>query len=111
MDPRSTSPGSNMPAYTWLEGTKLDVHLAPRKLALMQKLNVPYTNADIDNAEASQQAQAQVISADLATQGVQIEWDREMVALIAYLQRLGREKGVPFEIPQRPTAALNEGSR
>jgi cytochrome c oxidase cbb3-type subunit I/II len=38
MDPRSTSPGSNMPAYAWLEGRVLDVKLGPKKLQLMQKL-------------------------------------------------------------------------
>jgi cytochrome c oxidase cbb3-type subunit I/II len=90
MDPRATSPGSNMPPYPWLAENKLDVRLAPKKLALMQKLGVPYTNADVDGAEARQKAQAEAITADLATQGIQVAWDSEMVALVSYLQRLGR---------------------
>jgi cytochrome c oxidase cbb3-type subunit I/II len=109
MDPRSTSPGSNMPAYTWLEGTRLDVKAAPKKLALMQKLGVPYTNAQIDSAEAVQQAQAQAVAADLAHQGVIVDWDSEIVALISYLQRLGRDEGVKFE--SAPAAVSAAGSR
>jgi cytochrome c oxidase cbb3-type subunit I/II len=90
MDPRATSPGSNMPPYPWLADNKIDVKQAPKKLSLMQKLGVPYTNADVDGAEARQKAQAETITADLASQGVQVAWDSEMVALISYLQRLGR---------------------
>ncbi|WNG55914.1 cytochrome-c oxidase, cbb3-type subunit I [Archangium gephyra] len=90
VDPRATSPGSNMPPYQWLADNKINVKLAPKKLALMQKLGVPYTNADVDGAEARQKAQAEAITADLAGQGVQVEWDSEMVAIISYLQRLGR---------------------
>jgi cytochrome c oxidase cbb3-type subunit I/II len=94
MDPRSTSPGSNMPTYQWLAESKIDTKSAPKKLALMQKLGVPYTNADIDTAEATQRKQANTIVADLATSGVKVEWNSEMVAMIAYLQRLGRDQGV-----------------
>ncbi|HEY0880457.1 MAG TPA: cytochrome-c oxidase, cbb3-type subunit II, partial [Archangium sp.] len=94
MDPRSTSPGSNMPTYQWLADAKIDARSAPKKLALMQKLGVPYTNADIDTAEETQRRQANTIVADLATSGVKLEWDSEMVAMIAYLQRLGRDQGI-----------------
>ena len=57
MDPRATSPGSNMPPYAWL-AERADRHRRSRrpKLALMQKLGVPYTNADIDGAEAAERA-------------------------------------------------------
>jgi cytochrome c oxidase cbb3-type subunit I/II len=108
MDPRSTSPGSNMPAYTWLEGRTIDMSLADRRVAVMQKLGVPYTNAQIDSARADLKAQAEAVTADLAGQGVKLPWDREMVALIAYLQRLGRDTGVK---PQAdvPTAAIGGG--
>jgi cytochrome c oxidase cbb3-type subunit I/II len=90
IDPRATSPGSIMPSFAWTAEWKVDLGTTPRKLGVMQKLGVPYTNADIDNAKVTYQKQAEIIVADLATQGVQIEWDRELVALIAYLQRLGR---------------------
>ena len=94
MDPRSTSPGSNMPSFKWLAEDRVDVKLGRSKLALMQKLGVPYTNAEIDGAEVAQHTQAEVVVADLASQGVTVAWDSEMVALISYLQRLGRDVGV-----------------
>ena len=100
MDPRATSEGSNMPSYSWLADLRIDAKLGSRKLALMQKLGVPYTNADIDDAVTSQKAQAEAVVADLAKNGVTLEWNTEMVALIAYLQRLGRDEGVkPLQVP------------
>jgi cytochrome c oxidase cbb3-type subunit I/II len=109
MDPRATSPGSNMPSYGWLEGRVLDVKEGPKKLQVMQKLGVPYTNADIDGAEAQQRAQGEAIASDLASQGVTVEWNREMVAMIAYLQRLGREQGVPYQPAPLKTAQSTGG--
>ncbi|MGV3619611.1 MAG: cytochrome-c oxidase, cbb3-type subunit I [Archangium sp.] len=100
MDPRATSEGSNMPSYRWLSELRIDAKLGSKKLALMQKLGVPYTNAHIDDAVASQKAQAEAIVADLAGNGVSLEWNTEMVAMIAYLQRLGRDEGVkPLQVP------------
>ncbi|MFN7131427.1 MAG: cytochrome-c oxidase, cbb3-type subunit I [Myxococcales bacterium] len=105
MDPRATSPGSNMPVYTWLADTKLGTRDAPKKLALMQKLGVPYSNEQVERAEQWQRDQAEAISADLRTQGVELPADREMIALIAYLQRLGRAPQFPAPVrPHAPTA-------
>jgi cytochrome c oxidase cbb3-type subunit I/II len=109
MDPRQVSPGSNMPTYPWLAEWKIDPKLAPQKLALMQKLGVPYTNADIDAAEANQRKQANTIVADLEKNGVKLEWDHEMVALISYLQRLGRDQGVALTDEAPKTAAVGVG--
>jgi cytochrome c oxidase cbb3-type subunit I/II len=104
MDPRSTSPGSNMPSYSWMASGRIDVKLGARKLALMQKLGVPYSNVAIDVADVDQKNQALVVVDDLAAQGVKVAWDAEIVALIAYLQRLGRDSGVagtwPAEVSQ-----------
>ena len=108
MDPRSTSPGSNMPSYAWLESGRIDKGLGASKLALMQKLGVPYTNADIDGALDSQRKQAETVVVDLQKNGVTVAWDSEMVALIAYLQRLGRDQGIALT-DQTPTAALTGG--
>jgi cytochrome c oxidase cbb3-type subunit I/II len=94
MDPRSTSPGSNMPSYRWLEEGRIDLKLTSRKLALMQKLGVPYSNRDIDGAELAAHAQGDAVVADLGAQGISTRWDSEVVALISYLQRLGRDVGV-----------------
>jgi cytochrome c oxidase cbb3-type subunit I/II len=104
VDPRTTSPGSNMPAYDWLVRGRIDPRLGAKKLALMQKLGVPYANVAIDVAEVDQKNQALTVVEDLHAQGVTVRWDAEIVALIAYLQRLGRDTGVsgtaPSEISQ-----------
>ncbi len=102
MDPRATSPGSNMPPYPWLAENKHRREAGAQEAALMQKLGVPYTNTDVDGAEARQKAQAEAITADLAAQGVQVAWDSEMVAIISYLQRLGRG---PQDLPKAPSWA------
>jgi cytochrome c oxidase cbb3-type subunit I/II len=105
MDPRSTSPGSNMPTYQWLSDSHIDAKLAGKKLALMQKLGVPYTNEEIDKAESNQKRQALTVVKDLQASGVSLDWDSEMVAMIAYLQRLGRDQGVALS-DETPTASL-----
>lgn len=105
-DPRSTSPGSNMPSYSWLTDGRIDPKLGSKKLALMQKLGVPYSNADIDGAVDSQRRQAQTVVVDLEKNGVTVAWDSEMVALISYLQRLGRDRGV-VPTDDAPATALN----
>ena len=116
MDPRSTTPGSNMPSYHWLEDGRIDAKLAGKKLALMQKLGVPYSNDEIDGAEPAQRAQADAVVTDLAQQGVTVRWDSEMVALISYLQRLGRDTGIKPAVLGAPavsaaTTSNQEGGR
>ncbi len=99
MDPRSTSPGSNMPPYPWLYSRSIDTKMAGKRLAVMQKLGVPYSNAEIDGAAEAQKAQASTVVEDLKVAGVEARWDSEIVALISYLQRLGRERGVAMSAP------------
>ncbi len=61
----------------------------------MRKLGVPYTDADVDARRGRRSARRPTtIVADLAASGVKVDWNTEMVALIAYLQRLGRDQGV-----------------
>ena len=95
LDPRSTSPGSNMPSYKWLADLPANPRKVGDKLQLMQKLGVPYTNEQIDGASQAYEKQAKEIVADLAANGVEIEWDRKLVALIGYLQRLGKNPAPP----------------
>ena len=110
-DPRSTSPKSIMPAYTWLyDNQAMDYTTTEAKMKAMQTLGVPYTDADIANAQNSIQAQASTIeknltndpdfvksyeaskkkAADNGEKFVPMK-DREIVAMIAYLQRLGTD--------------------
>ena len=90
-DPRSTSPGSVMPPYPWLLAKKLDTKPTVAKITLMRKLGVPYPDGYENQAMADHKAQAQSISDMLKQTGAPIEPDREIIALIAYLQRLGTD--------------------
>ena len=94
MDPRSTTPGSIMPAYPWLYSNDLNISKTTKKLRAMLTLGVPYTEEQINNAPNDLKAQAQNIANDLASQGVSDSQglaDKQIVALIAYLQRLGMD--------------------
>ncbi len=94
-DPRSTTPGSIMPEYGWLITDKLDTSLTQDKVAAMRKLGVPYTDAEVDQAMASLTKQDKAIADDLAKNGVSGTSGTEIVALIAYLQRMGTDIKAP----------------
>ena len=70
--PRDLVPESNMPAYPWLERNAIDPASVPPRLRAMQRLGVPYTDAEI---AASAEA---------------VKGKNEMDALVAYLQSMGR---------------------
>lgn len=91
-DPRSTSPNSIMPPYDWLLEHPLELDDLPDKLRAMQRLGVPYTDAEVAGAVAAAQAQARAIADDVAAAGGPTGLaDREVVALVAFLQRLGTD--------------------
>ncbi|UXD68232.1 cytochrome-c oxidase, cbb3-type subunit I [Sphingobacterium faecium] len=91
LDPTITSPGSIMPTYPWLIDQELDNSLLTAKLEAMKKLGVPYTDQQIDQAQSALDKQAQEIAADLKKNQVNILPNREIIAMIAYLQRLGTD--------------------
>ena len=103
MDPRSTSPGSNMPSYAWMKTSHLDLSRTAKKLQVMRTLGVPYADAEITAASELAREQARRIQGELARENVRIEPETRTIALIAYLQRLGR--GVQL------TAATATGGR
>ncbi|HEY0865133.1 MAG TPA: cytochrome-c oxidase, cbb3-type subunit I [Lacunisphaera sp.] len=89
-NPRNISTGSNMPAYTWLMKQDTDYAVLPAKIRVQRTLGVPFPNwspADIDRLAKDQ---AKTIAAELKAQGRYVDPDREVVALIAYLQSLGQ---------------------
>jgi cytochrome c oxidase cbb3-type subunit I/II len=88
-DPRSTSPGSVMPPYEWLLRWRIDPDDVNASIRALSKAGIPYPFTDPGQVEASLQEQGNTIVANLASQGIQAEWDLEIVSLIAYLQRLG----------------------
>jgi cytochrome c oxidase cbb3-type subunit I/II len=110
-DPQSTSAGSIMPGFKWLfDNEAMDISDIEAKMSVMQKLGVPYTDAEVTNARASIAKQAQKIEDNLhadpdfvksydnskkvaAAKGDEFVpmSQREIVAVIAYLQRLGTD--------------------
>ena len=104
VDPRAITEGSNMPPYVHLVAEKVDLALTRRKVGAMRSIGVPYTDGDIENAEPDARAQGATVVKELAAEGVQVEADTSMVAVIAYLQRLGKTS--PPSRPPVPVAAL-----
>ena len=110
-DPQSTSSGSIMPGYKWLfDNEPMDYSKTQDKMRVMVKLGVPYTDAEIANAKQNMAKQSAQIEKNLtndpdfvksyeeskknaAAKGERFVpmKDREIVALIAYLQRLGTD--------------------
>lgn len=90
-DPASMSPGSIMPSYPWLLTDDLDTSYTAQKIKVMKQLGVPYPEGfeNIANEELLKQAEA--IALDLQKNGVPAESQKEIIALIAYLQRLGTD--------------------
>jgi len=100
-NPRATSPGSIMPAYPWLLENTLDTSHTAGKMKVMQRMGVPYSDEDIAHATDDLAIQAREIAARLEVEGYGGMEDKELVALIAYLQRLG--KLPPYEpLARRP---------
>ncbi|MEP5934121.1 MAG: cbb3-type cytochrome c oxidase subunit II, partial [Winogradskyella arenosi] len=115
-DPQSTSSGSIMPSYKWLVKNELDKTQTEAKMRGMVQLGVPYTEEDIANAQQQMTAQGTQIEKNLyadpdfeATYEADkqnggpdfVEMrDREIVALIAYLQRLGTDIKVQDIAPE-----------
>ena len=110
-NPQSTSSGSIMPGYKWMFANEaMDHQHIEKKMEVMVTLGVPYTDEDIANARKSMDEQSAQIEKNLsgdpdfvksyeaskkaaAARGEEFVpmKDREIVALIAYLQRLGTD--------------------
>ena len=90
-DPTSTSPGSLMPAYPWLYDDALDTSHTEGKVITLRRLGVPYALGFERDAVAALRTQAERVASGLKTAGQDVRPDREIVALIAYLQRLGTD--------------------
>ncbi|GAB4230219.1 MAG: cytochrome-c oxidase, cbb3-type subunit I [Ekhidna sp.] len=91
LDPTSMSPGSIMPPYPWLFEQEWDKARTPAKIRAMQTLGVPYPEGYDQQAVADAEKQAELISKGLELEGIKMSSDAEIIALIAYLQRLGTD--------------------
>jgi cytochrome c oxidase cbb3-type subunit I/II len=90
-DPQSMSPGSIMPSYPWLYEDDINAFTTPKKIWAMRKLGVPYPEGYEDKCNADLQKQANEIADRLKGDKLEIKPQKEIVALIAYLQRLGKD--------------------
>ena len=102
-NPRSTSAGSIMPRFPWLIATNLDRSKMVDKMKLMKNtFEVPYTKAEIDSADSWANNQSSKIVKDIFSEAADLKdayakrpkgelEKKEIVALIAYLQRLGTD--------------------
>ncbi|MDP2724281.1 MAG: cytochrome-c oxidase, cbb3-type subunit I [Bacteroidales bacterium] len=91
LNPQKVSPESIMPSYPWLAENEIDYSHVPGRINAMIKLGVPYVEGYADQAVADMNAQAGQIAAGLQANGVQVDKNKEIIALIAYLQRLGTD--------------------
>ena len=105
-DPRSTSPGSIMPRYPWLLTQKLDTPSLPSRIKALRKVGVPYPES-YENGAAQKALEAQVANVvqNLKTGMVNTQANREIMAVIAYLQRLGTDIKAAPTPPAASTAA------
>ncbi len=98
LDPRSTSPGSIMPRYSWLIKNNMNASNLESKMKGLVTLGVPYTDIEIAGAKQKLMDQAKQIESNLRQDpefvknyGSSNIQNKEIVALIAYLQRLGTD--------------------
>jgi cytochrome c oxidase cbb3-type subunit I/II len=93
VEPRNIEPRSNMPAFDFLTKRALDTSLTSRRLATLRRLGHPYSDAEIAGAVEDAARQAESIAASLRADGIALDETQarsEAIALIAYLQSLGR---------------------
>lgn len=100
INPNDTSPGSIMPPYPWLEASTVDMDEIEVKMRAMKSLGVPYDEGEIKGSRDSYLAQANAIVARLNADNIMADPKAELIALIAYLQRLGTDikKADPKEL-------------
>ena len=93
LDPESMSPGSIMPPYPWMLENDLNTSLIGSKINVLRMLGTPYPEGYEEIAQADIDKQAAKIAASLKKDGIEQEGleKKEIVALIAYLQRLGTD--------------------
>jgi len=91
MDPSLVSPKSIMPKYEFLLTADLDTSTTAAKIRAMQTLGVPYENGYDQRANADLVKQEEVIAGELKAAKMKSEPNKEIIALIAYLKRLGTD--------------------
>jgi cytochrome c oxidase cbb3-type subunit I/II len=91
MNPRGPSPGSIMPNYDWLITQDLDTTTTVAKINAMRKIGVPYAPGYEKIANRDLDIEAKAIAANLAANDIKVKSTKEIIAITAYLQRLGMD--------------------
>jgi cytochrome c oxidase cbb3-type subunit I/II len=91
VDPPAISPGSIMPVYEHMAYNKLDTVRIGKHITALRTVGVPYPDGYEESAATDMLTQAKIVAEALKAEGVETEPDTELVALIAYLQRLGKD--------------------
>ena len=90
-EPSSMSEGSIMPPYAFMLEDNLDTSTTRTKINAMRTLGVPYEKGFEDAANANLMEQAKAISDNLKTDSIRVSPNKEVIALISYIQRLGKD--------------------
>jgi cytochrome c oxidase cbb3-type subunit I/II len=107
-EPRSLSEGSNMPAYPWLLENDLKTSDLLAKINALRTLGDPYPEYTDETIQASVRQESLEIARDLRDAGELIEPEKEVIALIAYIQRLGTPASYIEKDALEATAAVGE---
>jgi cytochrome c oxidase cbb3-type subunit I/II len=100
-EPSSMSPGSIMPRYSWLLDNLLDTGTTAAKIRAMQKMGVPYPENYDKVANSELMKQADGIAANLRKEKIETLSNTEIIAVIAYLQRIGKDiKAAPKQVAE-----------
>jgi cytochrome c oxidase cbb3-type subunit I/II len=98
VNPQKTNIQSIMPAYPWLAKKDIDIASTPSKIKAMRSLGVPYPAGFESSSVDDLNKQAGAIASGLRNAGIQVEDQKQIIALIAYLQRLGTDVGANPEM-------------
>lgn len=91
LEPASMAPGSIMPPYPFMFSNDLDITTTKSKIHAMRNMGVPYPDGYEATANDDLKKQAQAIADNLKKDKIEIESSKEIIAVIAYLQRLGKD--------------------
>ncbi|TRX71343.1 cytochrome-c oxidase, cbb3-type subunit I [Carboxylicivirga sp. M1479] len=105
LDPQKLNENSIMPKYPWLISDDLDISDLPAKIRAMQTLGVPYPEGYDELAIDDYNKQADKIVTGLKAAGIETAREKEIIALIAYLQRLGTDI---YKVAPEVNAIVNE---
>jgi cytochrome c oxidase cbb3-type subunit I/II len=104
LNPREVTPGSTMPNYPWLYADKTDIGALASKMSVLRRLGVPYPQTSPNAINEAVFSQELAIVDDLKKAGADVKPDREIVALIAYLQKIGKSEKVVSAAAETKTA-------